>query len=546
MASLHSWASALCLIGGAAFVIASGCSASDGRKKGGDEDEGSGASGQGGSGGDILAGPGSGGSGNTDIATCEDAAEAHSYIGCDFWPTVTANNVWSIFDFAVVVANASNASVEATVDRGGNVVGSATIAPNSLGTIYLPWVTQLKGPDADEFGSAMPLSQSVKLAGGAYHLTTTAPVTVYQFNALEYAGQGGPPGKDWSSCPGTLSGLGCFSFSNDASLLLPSTAMTGNYRVLSYPGWVLANIGSTLTITGTQNATNVTVTVSQTGSIIAGGGIPAAGPGQQINFTLEAGEVAELVSNPQSDLSGSLVQADKPVQVVTGMPCTNIPEEWSACDHIEESVFPAETLGQHYFVARPSGPNGDVVPHVVRIFGNVDGTTLSYPAGQPPGAPTTINAGQVVSLGQVTTDFEISGSAAFAVGSYLLGASLIDPNGGLEARGDPAQSFATAVEQYRTRYIFLAPMDYDVNYVMVIHPDGTALTLDGAGAGGQTQPIGSGFSITRIQLGPGEQGAHELAADNPVGIQVAGYGSYTSYYYPGGSDLFEIAPPPVE
>ena len=28
------------------------------------------------------------------------------------------------------------------------------------------------------------------------------PVTVYQFNALEYRGQGGPAGKDWVDCPG--------------------------------------------------------------------------------------------------------------------------------------------------------------------------------------------------------------------------------------------------------------------------------------------------------------------------------------------------------
>src|SRR5690606_17919466 len=155
-------------------------------------------------------------------------------------------------------------------------------------------------------------------------------------------------------------------------------------------------------------------------------------------------------------------------------------------------------------VTRPNGPSGTVVPHVVRIFGNVDGTTLSYPSGQPPGAPTTINAGQVVDLGQVNLDFEIVGSASFGVGSYMLGASIVDPNGGLEAKGDPAQTFATAVEQYRTRYIFLAPTDYDVNYLHVVHPDGAALTLDGGAPNGQTQPIGSGYSITRILLGAGE------------------------------------------
>lgn len=26
-------------------------------------------------------------------------------VGCDYWPTVVANNVWSIFDFAVVTSD---------------------------------------------------------------------------------------------------------------------------------------------------------------------------------------------------------------------------------------------------------------------------------------------------------------------------------------------------------------------------------------------------------------------------------------------------------
>jgi hypothetical protein len=85
-----------------------------------------------------------------------------------------------------------------------------------------------------------------------------------------------------------------------------------------------------------------------------------------------------------------------------------------------------------------------------------------------------------------------------------------------------------------------------VNYLWVTHPAGTQLTLDGTGVSEAESPIGSGYSITRIPLGPGQDGAHELNADQPVGIQVGGYGLYTSYYYPGGSDLLQIAPPPVE
>src|SRR5262249_53001394 len=153
----------------------------------------------------------------------------------------------------------------------------------------------------------------------------------------------------------------------------------------------------------------------------------------------------------------SLVNATRPVQVIAGIPCSQSPLGVQACDHMEESVFPAETLGKHYIVTVPTSPHGQVIGHVVRIYGNVDGTQLSYPAGvKPANGPTTINAGQVVDLGQVSQDFEITGDHEFAVGSFQLGGSLVDPGAPIGMQmGDPAQSLSTAVEQYRSKYVFL-------------------------------------------------------------------------------------------
>ena len=117
------------------------------------------------------------------------------------------------------------------------------VAPNALEKIYLPWVASLKGADADPCGDLIAPPASVAQQAGAFHLVASVPVTVYQFSALEYIGQGGAPGKDWSTCPGlqtcqtSFQANGCFSFTNDASLLLPSTAMTGNYRISSQADW---------------------------------------------------------------------------------------------------------------------------------------------------------------------------------------------------------------------------------------------------------------------------------------------------------------------
>jgi hypothetical protein len=505
-----------------------------------------GGPGDGATNGDVQFQPGDGGP-NPGDQTCAGAAQAKSYVGCDYWPTVLGNNVWSVFDYAVVVANAGSnpADVTITGPNGTNQTGS--VPPGQLQKFYLPWVTTLKGPDADSFGSATPMTASVVAHGGAYHLVSTVPVTVYQFNALEYAGQGGPPNKNWSSCPGTSSGLGCFSFSNDASLLLPSTAMTGNYRVMGQKGWSTSGIdvmGPLVAITATQNGTTVTVKTTAASKVLAGGGIPAQNGVGQFTIPMSAGDVAEIIGavGDTDDFSGSLITANNPIQVITGMPCVNQPEDSAACDHVEESVFPAETLGQHYVVTPPTSPLGNVVGHIVRIFGNVDGTTLTYSPSKPAGCPSSINAGQVADCGQVATSFEITGNNAFGVGSFMLGGTLTDPNGG---EGDPSQSFAVAVEQYRSAYIFLAPGDYDTSYVDIIGPPGVTATVDGSNVGGFTA-INGNYSIARYKLGAGNNGAHTLQSSAPVGIQVMGYGQYTSYQYPGGSNLSAIAPPPVK
>ena len=572
-----------------AFALGAGCGGNNSQPwdtlpvldGGGDDATTSGAAS---SGGGVLPPPAEIGTPTTtaDPQTCDEAAQAHTYVGCDYWPTVVANQVWPIFDFAVVVANAGASTATVTVSGTGQAATNqaATVPPGQLVKIYLPWVSSLKGPAFDNCTSSSPLMTS--LAGTAFHLTSDVPVTVYQFNALEYRGQGGPPGKQWTTaaCPGDTAcsdknsqnyGLtaGCYSFSNDASLLLPSTAMTGNYRVAGHEGVVfaagtIAPTNSYAAITAIQDGTSVSVRVANGAQVLtgpAGSGITATPGGGTLTLMLNAGEVAELVAGGGSDLSGSIVKASAPVQVITGHPCIYVPPTEPACDHIEESVFPAETLGKDYVVTRPAGPTGGAAPHQVRFYGNFDNTHLTYnPATPPPGCPTTLDAGQVVecgapacpatanpntmtTCGTISQDFEVQGDQPFAVGTFTLGAWVVDPD---KTEGDPAQSFATAVEQYRSKYVFLAPDDYLVNYVDIVSQSGVTMTLDGASVSTAGQAVGtSGYLVRRVKLGAGQAGAHVLTASQRVGIQVVGYGDDTSYMYPGGLDLVQIAPPPV-
>ncbi len=503
--------------------------------------------------------------------TCAQAIASKSYIGCDYWPTVTPNPVWSIFDFAVVVANTQGSVAKVTVTGPGGVHEVADVMPNSLTKIYLPWVPLLKGPDATSCGGTPAYPNSLLAKASAYHLVSTVPVTVYQFNALEFAGMGGPPGKNWSLCPGDAvcpgegRPRGCYSYTNDASLLIPSSSMTGNYRVTTRPGSTKYGQGAFFSVTATRDGTNLTVSLSSTSTVVGGSGVPSAGPGGTLQLKLDAGDVIQVMSaaSDTADLSGSLVQADKPIEVFGGIQCGEDPWGAPACDHEESSVLPVETLGKDYVVTVPTSPHGRLVGHTVRFYGNADGTVLTYSPAQPPGCPSTLDAGQVVEcqgtpscpytddtgvarMGLCVKDtFEVSGTHEFAVSSFMLGASIVDREDPIDqSEGDPSMSPMVATEQYRKSYVFLAPTDYTESFADVVVPTGAKVSLDGAAVLSTPSPVNAKWSVVRLGLGPAHGGAHVLTATEPAGLQVIGYGAYTSYQFPGGLDLVPIAPTP--
>jgi hypothetical protein len=225
------------------------------------------------------------------------------------------------------------------------------------------------------------------------------------------------------------------------------------------------------------------------------------------------------------------------VQVISGHYCTNVPDNVTACDHLEESMFPVDALGTQYIVSAPavtSIPAGEV--EVVRIIATAANTTLTYDPPQP-GAPSTIaQAGGFVEISGNANSFKITADQKVLVVQYMEGQ---DAGG---ATGDPAMTLAVPVEQFRTQYLFHAPTNYESNYVDVTAPVGATVMLDGAPL--SFAPIGTtGYALSRVYPlngGPNNDGNHSIQGNMAFGITVYGYGQYTSYWYPGGLDLNTI------
>ena len=486
---------------------------------------------------------------DVDAHTCSGAClptNLHqSNIGCNYFPTVTGNQVRSEFEFAVIVSNDDNDTAAIHVE-GGALTAPLTfdVPGRSVHVQRLPWVADLKA--CERFGAiecGNPQNGSALVRRGAYHLRSTRPITVYQYNPLDYQLPGMPCSEtDREGC----------SYTNDASLLLPVHTLTGNYYAASWQNWwsrTQADFPGMVTITATRDHTAVTVTTTARTSGAAQ--LPGFTPGVPQTVTLDAGDVAQLfsqrVSTEEVDLTGTRITADQPVQVIGGHYCTET--IGMACDHMEESMLPVEVLGTHYIVTAPeAAPHSDfwgeqfhVGERWLRIVATEPDTTISY---DPPNfrlapgqvAPTHLaNAGDV---GQIVYAYfrdsvEIRTNKKVLITEYMVG--------GQECNiGDPAMAVAVPVEQYRTEYSFHAPVNYTQNYVNVVAPAGAVVMLDGAALSG-FEAIGStGYGLSRVPLDNSGTGTHRLSSTRAFGITVYGYGAYTSYWYAGGLNLEPI------
>jgi hypothetical protein len=237
------------------------------------------------------------------------------------------------------------------------------------------------------------------------------------------------------------------------------------------------------------------------------------------------------------DLTGTHIVADKAISVLGGHDCTFLPYNRAACDHLEESMFPVEALGQESIVTAPQHVgSGNPVPGVadnmfVRVLSAADNNQISFePVVNP---PVTLNAGQWIEIGPLTDDFRVLATDKISVGQYMVGANF---SGQSYGAGDPAQSIAIPTEQFRRSYTFLAPVSYALNFVNIIIENGSVVTLDDVVVPpSEFAPIGTtGYAVARHAI---SGGSHKMSAEENFGIMVYGYGSYTSYMYPGGLNL---------
>ncbi len=522
---------------------------------------------------------------------CKESEIASSNVGCEYWAVdldnavVSAQGNAAAQQFAVVVSNAqSDVSTDVVIDVDDaapgqpaklRTVGKATVSPNNLEVFKLgPREVDGSADGTFDTGTGTALSRH------AFRVRSSMPIVAYQFNPLENVNV----------------------FSNDASQLLPTSAVggTSRYVVAGWPQTIAKSpisaqdfgidLRAFLAIVGTKDETHVTI--KTTARILAGGPLPqGANKGDELNLTLQPFEVLNLETTEfNGDFTGSLVTADRAVMVFPGSEASDAPffnalsERLCCADHLEEQLPPVRAVGKSYVVAHmPSrtkaialaGGKLSVVaePEFFRVVAVSAGTThvkTTLPA--PDDEFDLVGAGSdrtLVSRG----DFELTASQP----SILLDVQASQEAAGV-ARGlpggDPSTTYLAPVEQYRSDYVLLTPDKYAFDFLVLSVPFGASVFLDGLLLDPSRCEIGPADGLTEQERGgkkpanqayrcqlsypivfpdkpspdnvqPGKQndGVHRLQSDRPIGVVVYGFDSFVSYAYAGGTELKELFVP---
>ena len=155
----------------------------------------------------------------------------------------------------------------------------------------------------------------------------------------------------------TVYGINDADVSTDAFLALPCH----RYPVTQYRYFVFST--STISTSGTfrsrflivpcEDMTSVTLRPTQqiqANDDLTGSPVPTlVNAGEQVTITVNQLQTAQF--NSDMDLTGTIIESNKPISVFAGHECGQVPTGQTACDHLVEQIPPDTTWGTQFFTA---------------------------------------------------------------------------------------------------------------------------------------------------------------------------------------------------
>ena len=332
--------------------------------------------------------------------------------------------------------------------------------------------------------------------------------------------------------------------SSDGAVAIPVHALNNFYLATTYdPSLELTEVDhSVIAIVAAHDSTVVTVTPSND---LVGGHIAA----EPFTLHLSRGKSYLAVSRfigADGNLTGTIINANRPVTVVSGNKCARVPIGTPECDHSFEIAQPLQTWGKQVLTSTfPARPSGSVYRILTAVPNNpvyLDGDSLLG----------TIDPNQFIETDTLGGSHIIHADYPIFVTQFMTG--ILTDN---DIGGDPSMANMPPVEQFRSEYVFSTPDTssaaplFTANWLTVFikNEDLGKFSLDGniIPAREFTRIGQSGYATVTLPIKPG---FHKTKSDSGHSATLVGVTNDNSYMYPVGTRLEIIhrpqdANPPV-
>ncbi len=326
----------------------------------------------------------------------------------------------------------------------------------------------------------------------------------------------------------------------DTYLAYPVSVLGKRHRVMGYK-WLASDLLSQFAVIATEDNTTVTITPT----VPTQGGRPAGVP---FTVVLQQGEVYQVLPkfNPRSstDLTGSMIDADKPIAVFSGHNCAYVPSrEYKACNILVEQMPPLQSWGRQFYVGTLSGRSSSVL----RVLATKDGTEVF----ENNSLVATLSAGQFYENPNLRTNTMLTSSRPVLVAQFAKGFTTPDQvTRRADSIGDPMMIVVAPTEQFLSSYRFATPVEGNWNhYINVIAPTASlaSMRLNGEPISPtRFTPFGiSRYSIAQMKL---PYGTYSIRGDEPFGLYSYGFGfadkNFDAYGNGGGQSMLTVVDVP--
>lgn len=326
----------------------------------------------------------------------------------------------------------------------------------------------------------------------------------------------------------------------DTYLAYPIDVLGTTYRAIGYK-WLAKDLMSQMAVIATEDDTHVKITPS-TRTL---GGRPA---NQPFTVTLNKGEAYQVIPyfdvNKASDLTGSLIESDKPVAVFSGHNCAYVPDvAYKACNILVEQIPPVQSWGRQFYVGTLAGRSASVI----RVMAAEDGTEVF----ENNSMVAQLDAGEFYENPNLNRNTMLTANHPILVAQFSKGFTVPDPTTGrADSVGDPMMIMVAPTEQFLSSYRFATPVKGSwQHYINIVAPTESlgSLRLNGEAINpARFQKFGiSRYSVAQLLI---PYGTYSITGNKPFGLYSYGFGYadkiYDAYGNGGGQSMIQIVKAP--